>query len=105
VLGEYLQYNAPHKMSLYLRCGLPLIVWEKAGLASFVKENRIGVCISSLADLDETLSAIGTEQYMEMKRNAERIAERISRGFYCLKAIGQCCADLGITLKESTEKL
>ena len=27
-LGEYLRYNNPHKASLYLRCNLPLIVWD-----------------------------------------------------------------------------
>ena len=36
-LGEYLQYNAPHKMSLYIRCGLPIIVWEKAGKIFYLK--------------------------------------------------------------------
>ena len=39
--GEYLQYNAPHKLSLYIRCGLPVIIWKKAALASFVEENVI----------------------------------------------------------------
>lgn len=27
--GEYLQYNAPHKLSLYIRCGLPVIIGKK----------------------------------------------------------------------------
>ena len=25
--GEYLRYNNPHKISLYLACGLPVIIW------------------------------------------------------------------------------
>ena len=35
--GEYLRYNNPHKVSLYVRCHLPLIIWEKAALAPFIK--------------------------------------------------------------------
>ncbi len=30
-LGNIFQYNAPHKMSLYIRCGLPIIVSESRG--------------------------------------------------------------------------
>lgn len=98
-LGEYLQYNAPHKMSLYIRCGLPVIVWEKAGLAPFVKKNNIGICISSLVDLEEVLSGISAQQYMEMKKNIGQIAEKLSQGYYCFKAIRQACGDLGVEVK------
>lgn len=93
-LGEYLQYNAPHKMSLYIRCGLPVIIWEKAGLASFVKKNNIGVCVSSLAELEDILPQINQEQYLEMKKNVLKIGERLSNGFYCSKAIQQAYSDL-----------
>lgn len=98
-LGEYLQYNAPHKMSLYIRCGLPLIVWEKAGLATFVKKNNIGICISSLTQIEEILPKINAEQYMEMKKNVMQIANKLSHGYYCFKAIKQACADLDIEIE------
>lgn len=97
-LGEYLQYNAPHKMSLYIRCGLPVIIWEKAGLASFVKKNNIGICVASLSELEEIFSRIDKGQYLEMKRNVLAVSERLSQGFYCFKAIQQACADLGVKI-------
>jgi hypothetical protein len=99
-LGEYLQYNAPHKMSLYIRCGLPLIVWEKAGLASFVRRNNVGICISSLTCLEKKLSEITPEQYLEMKKNVLQLADQLSHGYYCFKAIKQACADLGVKIKK-----
>lgn len=99
-LGEYLQYNAPHKMSLYVRCGLPIIVWEKAGLASFVNNNNIGICISSLTELENILSKMNQEQYMEMKKNVLQISDKLSRGYYSFKAIKRACLDLGIEIKE-----
>ena len=98
VLGEYLQYNAPHKMSLYIRCGLPVIIWEKAGLASFVKKNNIGICVASLSELEENFSKIDTDQYLAMKKNVLAMSERLSQGFYCFKAIQQACADLGVKI-------
>lgn len=99
-LGEYLQYNSPHKMSLYLRCGLPVIIWEKAGLAPFVKKNKIGVCVSSLDELEEILAKMDAVEYAELKSNALAIGEQLSQGFYSFRAIRQACASLGVTVEE-----
>ena len=38
--GEYLQYNNPHKLSLYLASGIPVVIWDKAAEAEFVKQNN-----------------------------------------------------------------
>jgi len=80
--GQYMKYNNPHKFSLYMRCGLPVIIWEEAALAHFVRENKVGICISSLTDLDNILSGITQEEYMEMKQNATLIGKRLSEGYY-----------------------
>lgn len=32
--GAYLRYNNPHKTSLYLACGMPVIVWKEAAIAA-----------------------------------------------------------------------
>lgn len=85
-------------MSLYIRCGLPVIIWEKAGLASFVKKNNIGLCVASLSELEEIFSKIDADQYQEMKKHVLTISERLSQGFYCFKAIQQACADLGVKI-------
>lgn len=97
--GEYLQYNAPHKLSLYIRCGLPIIIWKKAGLAPFVKENGIGICVSSLLELETALSEITQEYYGALKENVAKVNERISQGYYCLHAIRKACVGLGIEIK------
>ena len=85
--GEYLQYNNPHKVSLYVRCHLPLIIWEKAALASFVKEEGIGICINSLEELDDVLSMLSSSDYQKMKENVGRISSRLSEGYYFRQAL------------------
>lgn len=87
--GEYLKYNNPHKTSLYIRCGLPIIIWEQAALADFVRRNGIGLCIASLADLDQTLVALSPEQYAGMKRRVQALSEQLRSGHYIRKALAE----------------
>lgn len=94
-IGDYLLYNSPHKLSLYLRCGLPVVIWTEAGLADFVRTHRIGICLSSLEKLDETLSAISSEEYAEMKRNVNAVSRLVADGYFCRKAVGEACRVLG----------
>lgn len=86
-LGKYLKYNNPHKMSLYLSAGLPVIIWERAALAKFVKENGLGITINSLKDIDDILKNISFEEYKNMKDNAERIGRKIIKGEFLKEAL------------------
>lgn len=85
--GEYLRYNNPHKASLYLRCGLPVIVWEQAAIAAFVRQNELGLCIRSLKELDDLLPSVALEKYEEMKRNVGVVGNRLASGYYCARAV------------------
>ncbi|MCH1661867.1 hypothetical protein MKL22_11305 [Enterococcus faecium] len=85
--GEYLKYNNPHKLSLYIASKIPVICWEKAAIASFVKEKNIGILIGNLNELDAKLSEITTEEYMNMKNNIDAISENIVDGYYTKRAI------------------
>ena len=85
--GEYLQYNNPHKTSLYIRCGLPVIIWSKAALASFVREHKIGLCVDSLEDLDAVLSDLTLQQYAEKQKNVIGISRKLQGGEYFSSAV------------------
>ena len=85
--GEYMKVNNPHKVSLYIRCNLPLIIWKDAALAEFVTENKIGLCINSLEELNTALASVTPESYREMKENIKMIDEKISSGYYITEAI------------------
>lgn len=84
--GNYLKINNPHKVSLYLAAGLPVIVWKESALYSFVRENEVGIGIDSLTQIDNVLQETKT-QYNKFKLNAENVGERIRNGYFLKKAI------------------
>lgn len=88
-LGEYLKYNAPHKTSLYLRTGLPVIIWDQAALAGIVKEYNAGICVSSLRDLPEILSRLTPGDYAVMKANAMSLASKLAKGSFIADAVSR----------------
>ena len=86
IAGEYLRYNNPHKMSLYIAAGKPIIIWRQAAAAKFVIDNKIGIAVDSLQDINE---AIHGSDYNELRSNTLLVKEKIARGYYLAKAIEQ----------------
>lgn len=85
--GEYLKYNTPHKLSLYIRCGLPVIVYAQSAMAPFVKKEGIGLCIDTLeGQLSSVLKQVTGSEYEAMLTNVEAVNRRISTGCYFKKA-------------------
>ncbi|MEN3041697.1 MAG: hypothetical protein ABDH59_00070 [Fervidobacterium sp.] len=78
--GEYLRYNFPHKASLYMVSGLPIIVWKQAAVYRIVKEYDIGFGINSLKEIDEVLSNLSENEYEKWKKNTVTLAYKISQG-------------------------
>lgn len=87
--GNYLRYNNPHKLSLYLSSGLPVIVWKESALATFVTSQKIGLVISSLYELSDVLDTITEKQYQELVENIQEVREKLKKGFYLKKAINE----------------
>lgn len=85
--GNYMRYNDPHKVSLYLSSGLPVIIWSQAALADFIKNNKLGIAIDDLAHLDEVLNAISQEEYTTYRQNAVKIAADLRAGKYVKSAV------------------
>lgn len=88
--GNYLQYNNPHKTSLYLVSGIPVIIWEKAALSSFVKENNLGITINSLEEIREKVYSLSEEDYHKMLENARHMAKKLKDGYHTKKALADC---------------
>ncbi len=88
-IGNYLVYINQHKVSLYIAAGLPVIIWENAGLAEFVKENQIGIVVSSLTELKEQIMQVSDEVYMEMVKHVMELRKKLLIGGYAESVIYQ----------------
>ena len=85
--GEYLQYNNPHKLSLYLASGIPVVIWDKAAEAEFVKQNNLGLGVSSLHEWKDKLNAITEQEFNEMVSNVEKQTNLLIHGKYTESSI------------------
>ncbi|KJJ65597.1 MULTISPECIES: hypothetical protein [Clostridia] len=87
VSGNYLRYNSPHKFSLYMAAGMPVIIGSESALAAFVEQEKIGIALSDLTDLPERLAQISFDEYSEMKANTEQIRKKVQSGYYIKHAL------------------
>lgn len=87
VFGEYMKYNSPHKVSLYLSSGIPIIIWKQAALADYITNNNLGIAIDNLENLDQVLDNISETQFSNMKQNAVNIASKLRTGQFTLSAL------------------
>lgn len=78
--GEYLRYNNPHKTSLYLAAGIPVITWQEAAIAEMIRGQRLGITVSSLAEISERIDALSETEYAEMQSNARKMGEALRNG-------------------------
>ncbi|WP_457126465.1 hypothetical protein [Mucilaginibacter sp. HD30] len=85
VLGNYLKYNNPHKLSLYIAAGLPVIVPTTAAIADFVNQHKIGLLVNRLNDLQSI--DVNLDDYQAMKMNVARLQKKVARGEYFLTAL------------------
>ena len=92
--GEYLKINNPHKASLYLASGFPIIVWKQSALADFVRNNNCGILVNSLFEIAETLKSISEGEYQELIKNSKRIGKKIRQGHYLKTALEKCEREL-----------
>ncbi len=79
-LGRYLKVNASHKLSLYLACGMPVIVWKESSLAEWLTRKGVCITISSLKEIPKSISNISDEQYSKMVDNSIELSSQLRKG-------------------------
>lgn len=92
-LGNYLRYNNPHKLSSYIACGIPVIIWKEAAVADFVQKNKIGIIINDLNELDSIFKKLTFDEYKTMMNNVENIRKKIIHGEYLKNVINRIESD------------
>jgi hypothetical protein len=85
--GQYLKYNNPHKLSLYLSCGLPVVIWKQAAQANFVKKYKLGICVDSLREAEQIISNMDENNYKEIQSSVDKLKPLLCSGYFADKAI------------------
>lgn len=92
--GDYTKYNNPHKLSLYLSAGLPVIVWREAAISKIVEEYNLGIVIDSIYDIEQKLNLIEEYDYLCMLSNVREIQPKVINGFFIKNAISKIEKDI-----------
>lgn len=87
VYGEYLKVNNPHKTSLYLASGIPVIIWKEAAMADYVEREKVGITISSMRELEDVFANLTEDKYVDMLQHAKLISKRLTTGYYTMEAV------------------
>lgn len=89
VFGEYLKINNPHKLSLYLVSGIPVIVWRKSAMAAFVREQHCGVEVDSLEEISGKVAEVTETEYQAMLDSVRELGKKLSTGYYIKTAMNK----------------
>ena len=85
--GGYLRYNNPHKLSLYLASGVPVVVWNEAAEAALVLREGVGITVGSLREIGAALKSVGEDEYSAMRRRAQKFGTRLRNGEFLTAAL------------------
>ena len=92
--GEYLRYNNPHKVSLYLAAGMPVIIWRGAAMADFVLRKKAGLTVDSLYEIETVINSLTESEYDEMRENAADLSELLRKGQFFSDALDKALAHI-----------
>ncbi len=85
--GAYLMINNPHKLSLYLAAGMPVLVWSQSAQAAFVRREGVGLTLDSLNELDAVMRSVTPASYAAMAESARHVGEQLRRGENTLRVL------------------
>lgn len=88
-LGEYTRINNPHKLSLYLASGIPVIVWRQAAVAEYVINKNIGFAVDRIDNLEGLLQDVTENDYIKMKLSVDSIRKEIIQGNFLKRVLQQ----------------
>ena len=87
--GNYLKYNHPHKLSLYLASGIPVIIWEQSAAAEFVREQGVGLITGSIKEAEEAVMKVSEAEYAQMRDRANKTGAKLRSGAYFRSALAE----------------
>lgn len=103
--GRYMRFNNPHKLSLYAALGLPVVVWEQAAVARFVREQGVGVTVGDLHELGQLPRRVPPACYRAMTQRMAVLRQAVTRGEYLRRALERLGAPSGLPARGRPEFL
>lgn len=87
--GHYQWFNQPHKFSMYLAMGLPIICNKAAAMAQVVEKYGVGVSVDSLDDVPAAIAAVQQDPVAadQMRSNVLALRARIVAGDFLRSAL------------------
>jgi hypothetical protein len=90
--GNYLKFNAPHKFSLYLALGLPVVVPATSAIATFVAEQGLGLCVDSIDDALLKIQDCTDADWQAMVSAVRKIQSDVIGGAFVTEALAKASA-------------
>lgn len=85
--GNYLRFNTPHKLSLYLAAGIPVIVPEESAVAGLVLKEGIGLTVQSLHELPGLIRDLGEDSYQDLVSKSRILGHKVRSGYFLTEAL------------------
>ena len=89
--GEYNKINLPAKLSLYIALGIPIVASSQSGIAAFIKETGIGICVTSL---DKIPMSFSDSEWRNMELNCKKMQRAVTHGDSLLGAFDELVTKL-----------
>lgn len=100
---EYTRYNAPHKISLYLALGLPVVVWKESAIADLIVKYKLGYAIDSLDEIDSLMARVDEDELKKLKERVNKFSYLLREGIFTKQALLQVERDLLFKEMENIE--
>ncbi len=92
---NYNLINNPHKLSMYIVSGLPIIVLKDSAAGKFVEKEKIGFTINSLDEISHIINELSENEYNAMVNKCINIRNKIITGFFLHSALEKFLATTG----------
>ena len=81
--------NNPHKLSMYIVAGLPVITWRKSAAGKFIDQEGIGITVNRFDEIFDKIKQTTPQQYNEMVDNCLLLRRQFVNGEFIKKALSQ----------------
>lgn len=88
-MGNYLRYNNPHKLSLYIAAGMPVVTWSQAAIAEFIQQHNIGFVVDSILEISQKIENMDEALYATYMKNIQKLQEDVIRGNFTKAVLKQ----------------